>query len=95
MLLIEGSFHHQTDETIKGHVFCSFLALVLLKTLFNKLEAKNIDYEWEKMKIDLNSLKLITLNKGNTQLKIRTECKGLTAGVFSALGMAVPATIQK
>jgi transposase len=29
---------HQKDETIKGHVFCSFLALVLRKELDHRLE---------------------------------------------------------
>jgi hypothetical protein len=87
--------YHQNDETIKGHVFCSFLALVLQKMLFNKLDNKNMDYEWEKIKLDLNDLKLLTIDKGDNQIKIRTECKGLCAGVFLACGIAVPTTLQK
>jgi transposase len=29
--------YHKSDETIRGHVFCSFLALVLLKELQARL----------------------------------------------------------
>lgn len=29
---------HQTDEAIRGHVFCSFLALLLMKGLRGRLE---------------------------------------------------------
>ena len=37
---------HQRDETIKGHVFCSFLALVLIKELYRRLEKAGHDFEW-------------------------------------------------
>ena len=33
---------HKRDETIRGHVFCSFLALVLRKELDRRLEAAGI-----------------------------------------------------
>jgi len=38
--------YHQLDETIKGHVFCSFLALVLRKELEKRLEASKLYLEW-------------------------------------------------
>lgn len=38
---------HKTDDTIRGHVFCSFLALVLRKALQDRLEAKGYaELEW-------------------------------------------------
>ena len=30
--------YHKCDETIRGHVFCSFLALILLKELLERLK---------------------------------------------------------
>ena len=36
---------HKRDETIRGHVFCSFLALVLRKALDRRLES--CDYQFE------------------------------------------------
>ena len=38
-LLATRPIYHQTDETIRGHVFCSFLALVLRKELEDRLAA--------------------------------------------------------
>ena len=38
-LLETRPIFHKCDETIRGHVFCSFLALVLKKELYRRLEA--------------------------------------------------------
>ncbi len=38
---------HKCDETIRGHVFCSFLALVLRKELDRVLEKAAYRFEWE------------------------------------------------
>jgi hypothetical protein len=38
--------YHQTDEAIRGHVFCSFLALVLRKALEDRLAATHLKPEW-------------------------------------------------
>jgi transposase len=47
---------HQTDETIRGHVFCSFLALVLRKELDSRLEKAGHCFEWTDIKQDLEVL---------------------------------------
>lgn len=86
---------HQNDNQIRGHVFCSFLALVLKKTLFGKLAEKGLDYEWEKIKMDLSELRYIMVQKGEEKVMLRTECKGTCSGVFFASGVAVPPTFQK
>ena len=43
---------HQRDETIAGYVFCSFLALVLLKELERRIGLKGSDFEWADIKQD-------------------------------------------
>jgi len=48
-------FHHW-DETIWGHVFCSFLALVLLKELLARMQARGWDPEWAELREDLDAL---------------------------------------
>ena len=40
-LLQTRPIFHKRDETIRGHVFCSFLALVLRKELEDRLASKN------------------------------------------------------
>ncbi len=41
-LLATRPIYHQSDAAIRGHVFCSFLALVLRKELEHRLAAANL-----------------------------------------------------
>ena len=86
---------HQKDETIRGHVFCSFLALVLRKELDRRLLGAGHDFEWADIKQDLNALQEIAMNDHNKKLAVRTECKGTCGKVFQAVGVAIPSTIRE
>lgn len=55
-LLDTRPIFHQRDETIRGHVFCSFLALLLRKELQDRLTGKGGDLEWADVIRDLDSL---------------------------------------
>jgi len=87
--------YHKTDETIKGHVFCSFLALVLRKELDKRLERSGLNLEWFDIKQDLKSLQEITIDDTGKKVVLRTEARGTCSSVFKAVGMALPPTIQK
>ena len=87
--------YHKTDETIRGHVFCSFLALVLRKELDKHLERSGLNYEWFDIKQDLNNLKEITIDDAEKEVIIRTVARGVCSSIFRSLGMALPPTIQK
>jgi len=87
---------HQRDETIRGHIFCSFLALVLRKELYRRLEAAgNCGIEWSDIKQDLEALQEITLEDQGKKLKVRTQCLGNCGKIFKAVGVAVPPTIRE
>jgi hypothetical protein len=47
---------HKLDETIRGHVFCSFLALVLKKALEDRIAAFGRSSSWPEIIADLDSL---------------------------------------
>src|ERR1700746_881170 len=47
---------HKLDETIRGHVFCSFLALVLKKALEDRIAAFGRSGSWPEITADLDSL---------------------------------------
>ena len=47
---------HKLDETIRGHVFCSFLALVLKTTLEDRIAALGRSGSWPDIIADLDSL---------------------------------------
>jgi transposase len=86
---------HQRDETIRGHVFCSFLALVLMKELYRRLEKAGHDFEWADVKQDLSALQEITLSDNGRKLAVRSACKGTCGKVFQAVGVAVPLAIRE
>lgn len=86
---------HKTDDTIRGHVFCSFLALVLRKALQDRLEAKgHAALEWAHILDDLDGLQQIELTVQGKGYRLRTETKGTISAVFSACGVALPPTLQ-
>jgi len=86
---------HQRDETIRGHVFCSFLALVLRKELDRHLHKAGRSFEWADIKQDLNSLQQVLIEDNGKSLALRTECAGTCGKVFQALGVAIPPTIRE
>lgn len=86
---------HQADETIRGHVFCSFLALVLRKELDSRLERAGHCFEWSDIKRDLEALQEVTITEQSKTLAVRTECVGTCGKVFQAVGVAIPSTIRE
>jgi len=86
---------HQKDETIRGHVFCSFLALTLRKELQQRLEAAGNNFEWSEIKQDLKSLQEIEIEDNGKTLAIRSECKGVCGKVFQSVGVAIPPAIRE
>ena len=86
---------HQNDETIRGHVFCSFLALVLRKELNKRLEEAGHYFEWADIKRDIKSLQEIVIEDNGKTLAVRSECKGVCGKVFQSVGVAIPPTIKE
>jgi transposase len=48
--------YHKCDDTIRGHVFCSFLALVLQQELQSRLQERGWNVEWQRLRDDLDEL---------------------------------------
>jgi transposase len=86
---------HKRDETIRGHVFCSFLALALRKDLDRRLESVGHQFEWEDIKRDLNALQSVTVEEERRRLAVRTACTGTCGKIFQAVGVALPPTISE
>ncbi len=94
-LLETRPIYHKRDETIRGHVFCSFLALVLRKELYRRIETTGNSFEWADIKQDLKSLQEVTIEEDGKQLAIRTQCQGTCGKVFQAVGVAIPPTMRE
>lgn len=86
---------HRRNETIRGHVFCSFLALVLRKELDRRLSLAGHSFEWSDIKQDLKSLQEVVIEENGKALAIRSECIGTCGKVFQSVGAALPPTIRE
>ena len=87
--------YHQRNENIRGHVFCSFLALVLRKELEQRLNQAGHVFEWSDIKQDLKALQQVTIEEDGKCFAIRSECKGHCGKIFQAVKVALPPTIRE
>jgi transposase len=84
---------HSSDAAIRGHVFCSFLALLLRKELDDLCAAKGLKVEWADLLRDLDRLQEITIEKDGKVIKGRTPVAGQVGLAFRAAGIALPENI--
>jgi hypothetical protein len=87
-------FHH-CDETIRGHVFCSFLALLLRKALHDKLEARQCKLEWADIIADIDAIEEVNVCHQEKNFIIRTETKGVAGKLFQIAGVALPPILRE
>ncbi len=85
---------HKCDETIRGHVFCSFLALVLLQELQSRLTERGWAVEWARLKQDLDSLEDVTVKCSGQSFIIRNETRGGAGKALQAAGVALGPTVR-
>jgi len=94
-LLETRPIYHKCDETIRGHVFCSFLALILRKELQDRLEEKGWRLEWSDIIRDLDNLLELEMTINDKGYIIRNETKGTVGKVAQVCGAALPPTLRK
>ena len=89
------AIYHRSDAAIRGHVFCSFLALVLRHELFRRLGKAGQEAEWNDVVRDLDHLCEGVIEKDGKRLVARTAAVGVTTKVFQSLRMALPPVIRR
>jgi hypothetical protein len=94
-LLETRPIYHQRDETIRGHVFCSFLALLLRYELQTRLAAHGKVLEWADVVADLERLQYVEVEQDGKRFRLRTELQGSCGQVFRAVGVAIPPTVEQ
>ena len=94
-LLETRPIFHRRDETIRGHVFCSFLALVLRQELQARLAARGFTFEWADIMRDLERVMLVQVAQGSKHYLLRSELENTAGHVFQSVGVAVPPTVQE
>jgi hypothetical protein len=94
-LLETRPIYHRCDETIRGHVFCSFLALLLRDELQRRLTAHGHTYEWADVLADLERLQQVEVEYDGKRFVLRSEVQGTCGPVCQAVGVALPPTVQQ
>jgi transposase len=87
--------YHSSDMAIRGHVFCSFLALLLAKELEDRLRRQDIVAEWGDILRDVDRLQEIQLDQDGKRFLLRTPTTGVAGKLFQAAGVALPPNIQE
>src|SRR5208283_4840952 len=89
--------YHQLDETIRGHVACSFLALVLKKELEDRLAAaaNGARASWPAVIADLDSLTETEVEQDGKRFLLRSAPRPGASLTLSALGVALPPTLRQ
>ncbi len=86
---------HKCDDTIRGHVFCSFLALLLIKELESRLEQRGWHVEWRRLLDDLDELQELTIAVDEKTFVVRTAIQGDAGKAIQAAGVALGPSIRQ
>ena len=87
--------YHSSDAAIRGHVFCSFLALVLRKELDARCRHAKFRPEWGDVLRDLDRLQEVEVSSEGRQITLRTPATGVIGPLFKAARIALPANIRE
>lgn len=94
-LLATRPIFHKTDAGIRGHVFCTFLALVLRKELMDRLAARRTALEWQRIVDDLADLSEIDVEQDGRRARLRTAPGPTIDPICRALGITLPPVFQE
>jgi len=94
-LLSTRPIFHKLDETIRGHVFCSFLALVLKKALEDRIAALERSGSWPQIIADLDSLTETEIEQGTKRFILRAAARPAASLAIRATGVAPPPTVRQ
>jgi Transposase DDE domain len=86
--------YHSSDAAIRGHVFCSFLALVLRKELDARCRTAGLRPEWGDVLRDLDRLQQATIEQDGKTWTVRTGADGCASALLKAVGIAPPPRVQ-
>jgi Transposase DDE domain len=86
---------HKLDETIRGHVSCSFLALVLKKELEDRIADLGKPGSWPEILADLDSLTETEVEQDNKRFVLRSAPRPAASLALRAVGVALPPTVRQ
>jgi hypothetical protein len=95
-LLATRPIFHRTDAAIRGHIFCTFLALVLRKELMDRLVARHLAVpEWQQVVDDLLDLSEIEVEQDGRRALLRTAPGPTIDALCRAVAVTLPPVFQE
>ncbi|NIT78886.1 MAG: IS1634 family transposase [Thermoplasmata archaeon] len=94
-LLETRPIFHKFDATIIGHLFCSFLALLLTHELGERLRKRGDRLEWADILRDLEALEEVEVRHQGKHYLLRTPLQGVCGKVLQAAGVAIPPPVRE
>jgi hypothetical protein len=95
-LLATRPIFHRTDAAIRGHIFCTFLALVLRKEMMDRLTARRLARpEWHQIVDDLADLSEIEVEQDGRRALLRTAPGPTIDPLCRAVGISLPPVFQE
>jgi hypothetical protein len=85
---------HKLDETIRGQVFCSFLALVLKTALEDRIAALGRSGSWPEIIADLDSLTETEIEYDGKRFIVHSAPRPAASLALRAAGVALPPTVR-
>src|SRR5277367_2253032 len=87
--------YHKRDETIRGHVFCSFLALLLKQELESRMKRADLQWEWAEVIRGLDNLQQVEANFQGRRFLFRSQLTAHASQAVRATGVALPPTLRE
>ncbi|HTD17440.1 MAG TPA: hypothetical protein VK673_19805, partial [Chthoniobacterales bacterium] len=87
--------YHKRDETIRGHVFCSFLALLLKQELESRIKQAELQWEWKEVIRGLDALQQVEANFQGRRFLLRSQLTADASQAVRATGVAIPPTLRE
>jgi transposase len=87
--------YHRCNETIRGHVFCSFLALLLKTELERRMKFANLQCEWARVIRGLEALQQVEATFQDKRFVLRSQLTSEASAALRATGVAAPPTLRE
>src|ERR1700676_5125109 len=87
--------YHRSNETIRGHVFCSFLALLLKTELERRMKFADLKCEWAQVIRGLAALQQVEVTFQDKRFVLRSQLTSEASAALRATGVATPPTLRE
>jgi transposase len=87
--------YHKRDETIRGHAFCSFLALLLKVEMEQRRRFADLECEWAQVLRGLEAFQQVEATFQDKRFLLRSQLNAEASAALRAAGVAAPPTLRE